>query len=105
MGKSGNPLALEARDRGIEARLPDQLPLSLNGRALRSERRYGGSIPSRGAMMLQCREWLSAGLQNREREFDPRLQLHLALVAQWTERPVSTRLVRGSNPRERATVT
>src|ERR1700722_13164086 len=29
---------------------PDQqIPLSLNGRALRSERRYGGSIPSRGA--------------------------------------------------------
>jgi hypothetical protein len=28
---------------------PDQISLSLNGRALRSERRYGGSIPSRGA--------------------------------------------------------
>jgi hypothetical protein len=28
---------------------PDQIPLSLNGRAPRSERGYGGSIPSRGA--------------------------------------------------------
>jgi hypothetical protein len=28
---------------------PDQRPLSLNGRALRSERGYGGSIPPRGA--------------------------------------------------------
>jgi hypothetical protein len=35
---------------------PDQIPLSLNGRALRSERRYGGSIPSRGAGAVAKRE-------------------------------------------------
>src|ERR1700689_5687205 len=44
---------------------PDQIPLSLNGRALRSERRYGGSIPSRGASLGAVAKRERGALQKR----------------------------------------
>ena len=44
---------------------PDQIPLSLNGRALRSERRYGGSIPSRGANLGAVAKRERGALQKR----------------------------------------
>ena len=90
---------------------PDQIPLSLNGRALRSERRYGGSIPSRGANRGAVAKRERGALQKRHelvrhRPAPPRLHLqdlHLhALVARMDRPPPSKRTHAGSNPAESA---
>jgi hypothetical protein len=47
VGKLGNPPALEAGDRGIEARLPDQLPKQFNRESVaRLNATVAGSKPS-----------------------------------------------------------
>ena len=95
---------------------PDQIPLSLNGRALRSERRYGGSIPSRGAISVQWRNGNAALCKSVMSRFDTDLHLqdlhlqdlhlqdlHLhALVARMDRPPPSKRMHAGSNPAESA---
>src|SRR6202140_750675 len=65
---------------------PDQIPLSLNGRALRSERRYGGSIPSRGAISVQWRNGNAALCKSAMSRLDTDLHLH-ALVARMDRPP------------------
>jgi hypothetical protein len=80
---------------------PDQIPLSLNGRALRSERRYGGSIPSRGANSVQWRNGNAAVCKTVMSRLDPGLHLH-ALVARMDRPPPSKRMHAGSNPAESA---
>jgi hypothetical protein len=56
VGKSGNPRALEARDRGIEARLPDQFfPFSPKAKTAGSEPADGGAVPSTGARISVAR--------------------------------------------------
>src|SRR5277367_4658002 len=86
---------------------PDQhRPLSLNGRALRSERRYGGSIPSRGANPGAVAKRERGALQKRHesarhRPAPPRTAPP-ALVARMDRPPPSKRMYAGSNPAESA---
>lgn len=84
---------------------PDQhRPLSLNGRAPRSERGYGGSIRSRGA--VQWRNGNAALCKSVMSRLDTDLhlqKLHLhALVARMDRPPPSKRMHAGSNPAESA---
>jgi hypothetical protein len=81
---------------------PDQTkPLSLNGKALRSERRDGGSIPSRGANLVQWRNGNAAVCKTVMSRLDTGLHLQ-ALVARMDRPPPSKRMHAGSNPAESA---
>jgi hypothetical protein len=62
---AGRAPRLERGGRRIVTCHPDQIPLSVNGRALRSERRYGGSIPSRGASLGAVAKRERGALQKR----------------------------------------
>jgi hypothetical protein len=76
---------------------PDQRPLSLNGRTLRSERRYGGSIPPRGATSVQWRNGNAAVCKSVMSRLDTGLHLQ-ALVARM-DRPPPSKHARGFESR------